>query len=77
MKNKILLLIVAAQAKAFGTSLRAMDSDDKGNDDIIGHILESAGGALTAYAASDDKGFRKYLKVIADSINEFLSPSNQ
>jgi hypothetical protein len=71
-KNKMLLLIVAAQLSAFGQTLQVMDSDNKGNDDIAGTILRVSGNALNSYAANDDKGFKKYLKLIADSIYDFL-----
>jgi len=72
MKNKLLVLIIAAQMQAFGTSLRNLDSDNKGNDDIAGQILQIGGNAINAFGNGDDKGFKKYLRLIADSIYEFL-----
>lgn len=75
MRNRILLIIIGAQLQAFGVSLRAMDSDSKGNDDVIGSALQLSGSAIGALANSDTKGFRKYLKLVADSINEFLATS--
>jgi hypothetical protein len=60
---------------SFGQTLRLLDADSRGNDDVIGQVLQMSGNAVQAFANSDDKGFRKYLKLIADSINEFLSSS--
>lgn len=75
MRNRILILIIAAQMGSFGQTLKALDSDNKGNDDIIGQVLQIGGNAVQAFANSDDNGFRKYLKLIADSIYEFLGTS--
>lgn len=72
MKNKILFLVIAAQLRAFGVTLKAIDADNKGNDDLFGTILDESGQALSSYASSDDKGFKKYLRIIADSIYTFL-----
>lgn len=72
MKNQFLLLIISAQAKAFGAVLQSLDTDDKGTDDIFGHVLSTAGSALQSYASSNDAGVKKYLKIIADSIYDFL-----
>lgn len=77
MKNKLLLAVIAAQLAAFGVTLRNLDSDSKGNDDIFGQILQTSGNALNSFSNNDDKGFKKYLKVIADSIYSFLGLTPQ
>lgn len=72
MRNKLLLAVIAAQLGAFGVTLRNLDSDNKGNDDLFGMVLQTSGNALNSYANNDDKGFKKYLRIIADSIYSFL-----
>lgn len=72
MKNRLLLAVIAAQLSAFGVTLRNLDSDNKGNDDVFGQVLQTSGSALNAFANNDDKGFKRYLKIIADSIYSFL-----
>lgn len=73
MRNRFLYLLIASQVSSFGQSLRVIDSDNKGNDDVIGSIMQLSGSALMAFLNGDTKGFRKYLKIIADTINEFLA----
>jgi hypothetical protein len=49
-----------------------MDSDNKGNDDVLGTILQLSGNALQSFSNNDDKGFKKFLKLAADTIYDFL-----
>lgn len=68
MKNQMLLLLIAASAMSFGSALKAMDSDAKGNDDIVGSALQGVGAALQAYQNPDPSRFRKAMLSVADGI---------
>lgn len=73
MRNRFLYVLIASQLSSFGQALRLVDSDNKGNDDVIGTVMQLAGNAIQAFLNNDGKGFRRYLKLIADTINEFLA----
>lgn len=68
MKNLILYLMLGGQVKSFGHTLRAMDTDNKGMDDVAGLMCESGGLALEAYAKGDLKGAKGLLKTVADGV---------
>lgn len=60
------------QAKAIGETLRGIDPDNKGEDDVIGTVFQSAGIALVAYSSGNLSGFKSYLKAAADGIYNYL-----
>ena len=65
--------IAASSMGTAGVILENKDSNTTGSDDMAGRLLVVGSQALASYSAGDEKGFRKALKLIADSINQFLA----
>jgi hypothetical protein len=74
MANKqFLLQLAGTQMKTAGMLLEMQDADDKGTDDVLGHVLEAGGGAVLAFSGGNIKGANGYLKTLADGINAYLA----
>lgn len=73
----IYVAIAASAMQTAGIILKNKDTNNTGSDDVAGNLLTVGSQALASYSAGDEKGFRKYLKLIADSINNFLSTDGQ
>lgn len=71
--NRLLFLIFGEQLRSLGRTLRGIDADNKGAEDIIGVMAEQGGQAMTAYGTGNLTGFRSYLKAAADGIFTYLA----
>jgi hypothetical protein len=69
----IFVAIAASAMQTAGVILKNKDTNTTGSDDVAGNLLSVGSQALSSYAAGDEQGFRKYLKLIADAINNFLA----
>ncbi|HEY6232823.1 MAG TPA: hypothetical protein VIW64_16280 [Pyrinomonadaceae bacterium] len=76
MNKTFLLLLAASQMQVAGNLLRTQDANDTGLDDVIGKLLGPGGNALAHYAQGDVKGTDDKLKLIADSIYDYLGKSH-
>lgn len=73
MANKQLILtIVGGQMRGFGATLNALDPDDKGTDDLIGHLLNSGGSVIVAAGVGNLKGQKQAVTAIRDACNVWL-----
>lgn len=70
--NKFWLMFAAGNMVAAGQALQGQDTDSSGKDDVIGAVLVASGSALQAYATGSDAGFKRWLKVAADAIYQYL-----
>lgn len=72
MNKQFWYSFAAAQMQVAGDLLKMQDADNTGSDDMAGSLIKSGSTALMAFVRGDVKGFRKVLRLIADSINTFL-----
>jgi len=72
MNKLFLLLLAGSQMQVAGNILQAQDANTTGRDDVIGKLLTVGGKAIGAYGNGDLKTVDGSLKVIADSIYEYL-----
>lgn len=72
MNKTFLFYMASAQMQVAGRMLQAQDPNPTGRDDVIGKVLNTGGTALGAYASGDVKSVDSALKLIADSIYEYL-----
>jgi hypothetical protein len=77
--NKTMIMIIAGgQMQGLGMSLRAMDPDDKGTDDLVGHLCQSGGSVLINAGLGNVKGARGAVQTIRDACDTWLQdPANQ
>lgn len=68
----IWVAIAASTMNTAGVILKNQDSNTTGSDDMAGNLLSVGGTALASYSSGDEKGFKKALRTIADSIYAFL-----
>lgn len=71
-RARIAITIAAAGMITAGETIKALDEDTTGTDDIAGKLLSVGGKAMQRLARGDQKGFDKNLKLVADSIYEYL-----
>lgn len=71
--NKTFVLQMAsAQMQVAGTMLQAQDVDSVGTDDVIGKVLNSGGKAVGALGQGDIQTVDESLRLVADSIYDYL-----
>ena len=76
-RARIAIAIASAGMVSAGETLQLMDEDTEGGDDIAGKLLSVGGKAMQRLARGDTKGFNKNLKLVADSINEYLGEQSE
>ena len=77
MNKTFIFLLAAMQMQSAGLMLQAQDANTTGRDDIFGKLLSTGGKALGSYANGDVKSVDSSLKLIADSIYDFLGETRQ
>jgi hypothetical protein len=79
MASKTTIMVIAGgQMQGLGMSLRAMDPDDKGTDDLVGHLCQSGGQVLISAAMGNTKGTRGAVQTIRDACDAWLQdPANR
>lgn len=60
------------QMRATGKTLKDIDTDNTGAEDIAGVFLDTGGRAFVAYAKGDLENWQGYLKMVADGIYAYL-----
>jgi 6-phosphofructokinase len=73
--KKTIMIIAGGQLKGLGASLKALDPDTKGTDDLVGNILNSGGTILISAAVNDIKSQRTAVTLIRDAAQEWLDTS--
>lgn len=71
-KARIWLGVASGSMQSAGAALKALDTDDKGPDDMAGRLLSLGGNACSALAFGNEKGFNAALRTVADSIYSYL-----
>jgi hypothetical protein len=79
MTSKTTIMVIAGgQMQGLGMSLRALDPDDKGTDDLTGHLCQSGGSVLINAAMGNVKGTRGAVQTVRDACDAWLQdPANQ
>jgi hypothetical protein len=72
MNSKIWMAVASGQMSSAGAALRAADDNTTGADDVAGNVLVLGGNALTQLALGNERGFKSYLKLAADTIYQYL-----
>lgn len=72
MNRAFLLMLASAQMQVAGQMLQLQDANTTGRDDVIGKVLSTGGKAVGAYGNGDVKSVDASLKLIADSIYDYL-----
>jgi hypothetical protein len=70
--NKFWFAFAGDQVRSIGKTLRRLDIDEKGEDDVIGTLMDSGGRALVAFGTGNVNDFKSYLKLAADGIYSYL-----
>lgn len=64
MADKRLIMIIAGgQLQGLGSTLKALDPDNTGNDDLAGNIAKAGGAVLVASGMGNIKGVRQALEL--------------
>lgn len=71
-RARIAISVAAGAAVTAGETLKALDEDLEGADDIAGKLFALGGKAAQRLVRNDQKGFDKNLRLLADSIYEYL-----
>lgn len=72
MMSNFYFLLFGNQAKALGKTLRDLDADNKGFEDVAGNVAEQTGQAMIAFGRGDMKGHKGFMKAAADGIYTYL-----
>ena len=64
----IIFSIAGSSARGVGRTLRLLDRNDTGADDVGGKIADLFGAALESMAGGDVRNYNSYLKAVADVI---------
>lgn len=73
MANKSLIfLITGSQLKGLGQTLKMLDSDNVGTDDLAGNLATVAGGVLVASGTGDLHSIRQGLMLNIQLSQEWL-----
>lgn len=73
----LVLLSVPPILLAVGSFLKNKDADNVGRDDAAGNICNALAPALSSLAVGNDNSFRKSLKVVRDTIDNYLNNPNE
>lgn len=71
-RARIAITIAAAGMTTAGETIKALDEDMEGADDVAGKLLSVGGRAMQRLSRGDRKGFDKNLRLVADAIYEYL-----
>lgn len=71
-RARIAIAVASGSMVAGGETLKALDEDTTGADDVAGKLLSVGGKALQKLSQGDTKGFNRNLKLVADAINDYL-----
>jgi hypothetical protein len=63
MNKKIIFLIAGSKLSGVGQTLKALDPDSKGTDDLAGNLCSIGGQVLVAVASDNIKSVRKALEL--------------
>ena len=72
-KKKLLFLIFGAQIAGLGTSLRALDTNTTGSDDLAGNVAAAGGQILTAIGTDNVAGLKKALELNIQISQEYIA----
>lgn len=77
-RNRLIFLIVGSQLSGVGQTLKAIDPDSKGNDDLAGNLASVAGQVLVAVGSDNIKSVRKALALNIQISQQWLddNPEN-
>jgi hypothetical protein len=71
-RARIAIGVAAGAAVAAGETLKALDEDTTGADDVAGKLFSLGGRAGQLLARGDVHGFDKNLALVRDAIAEYL-----
>jgi hypothetical protein len=71
-RARIAIGVAAGAAVAAGETLKALDEDTSGADDVAGKLFSLGGRAGQMLARGDVKGFNANLRLVRDAIGEYL-----
>lgn len=74
-RTLIIVLSIAGSLRTVGLLLQHQDTNNTGNDDLIGSVCVTAADALSAYGASNETGLRRALTSLRDALNAYLGPA--
>lgn len=72
MDKKVIMIIGGGQLKGLGASIKAVDQDNVGADDLVGGILNAAGTVLISLALGNVASQVKAVTMIRDVADEWL-----
>lgn len=72
LDRKFVLTLASTQLQVAGQLLEANDADNTGTDDVVGKVTVSLGKAISSFASGDATKVDADLKIIADSIYDYL-----
>lgn len=67
-RSVIIFSIAGSSARGIGKTLRLLDRNDTGADDVAGKIADLLGAAFESMAGGDLRNYNSYLKAAADVI---------
>lgn len=70
--KRTILIIAGGQMKGLGSTLKALDPDNTGTDDLAGAILNAGGSVVIAAALDNLKGQRAAVTTVRDIAQEWL-----
>ncbi len=71
-KRQIIYIIAGSQLKGLGQTLKAIDKDNVGNDDLAGNLATVGGGVLVALGVGDLDSIRSGLELNIQLSQEWL-----
>lgn len=74
LSPKLLLGLLPMILLKLGNYFKNKDSNTTGPDDAFGNVLIAAAPAFAAADDGDDNALRKALKVVRDTIDNYLKP---
>jgi len=72
MNKKIIYLIAGSQLSGVGQTLKALDPDAKGTDDLAGNLCSIGGQVLVAVGSDNLKNLRQALELNVRLSQEWL-----
>lgn len=71
-RNRLIMIIAGGQLQGLGQTLKSLDPDSKGTDDLAGSIAKAGGAVLVAAGAGNVKGVRAALELNIQLSQEWL-----
>jgi hypothetical protein len=76
-RARIAISVAAGAAVTAGETLKALDEDLEGADDIAGKFFALGGKAGQRLAQGDVKGFNSNLRLVRDAITDYLAEEGE